>query len=83
MLRRIKYFNTHTDNSQDDQFYITKTLEGEGWFHQWVQTFGYTSQGNSYPMTLAIIEKDDGTIEEILPTLIQFIDQPENLTDQK
>ena len=45
----------------------------EGLFHQWGNacTEGETSFGN---YSVALIELSDGTIEEVLPTNIKFID---------
>lgn len=45
----------------------------EGFFHEWASDYEESSEGFGN-FTVAIIELDNGMIEKVLPTNIQFID---------
>ena len=45
-----------------------------GWFHEWgIEHEEYENGPGMY--TVAIIEKDDGSIKTVIPDLIRFVDK--------
>lgn len=52
-----------------------KDFENAGLFHQWASAYEESSEGfGNY--TVAIVELPDGTIEQVLPSNLKFIDLP-------
>jgi hypothetical protein len=50
-----------------------KEFETPGLFHQWASAYEESSEGfGNY--TVALVELNDGTIEEVLPKHVQFVD---------
>lgn len=50
-----------------------KEFTHEGLFHQWANAFEESSEGfGNY--TVALIQKEDGTIVEVLPSNVKFLD---------
>jgi len=44
-----------------------------GWFHQWAAAYEESSEGfGNY--TVALIELENGTIEQVLPSNVKFLD---------
>jgi len=72
MLRRVQYYETkHIYGEHRNE----RTLKGEAYFHQFGNTYEQFNDGVGN-MTTAIIELDDGTLIEVLPTDIVFMDKP-------
>ncbi len=55
-----------------------KDFPNAGLFHQWGSAYEESSEGfGNY--TVAIIELPDGTIEQVIPSNVKFIDPPIHL----
>jgi hypothetical protein len=52
-----------------------ENFNNAGLFHQWASAYEESSEGfGNY--TVALVEMSDGTIEQVLPNNIKFIDLP-------
>ena len=52
-----------------------KDFENAGLFHQWGCLYEELESGAGN-FTIAIVEMSDGTIQEVLPTKLKFVDLP-------
>ena len=52
-----------------------KDFENAGLFHQWAASYEEFESGAGN-FTVAIVEMPDGTIQEVLPTNLKFVDLP-------
>ena len=62
-LRKVK-ISQYTDGSGD---YVTN-----GYFHEWAK-YPHTSESGTVQDTYAIIEMEDGTVQNIIPIRLKFV----------
>jgi hypothetical protein len=72
-MRRVRVFKyAHDETSHEWK----NVFDCEAYFHKWTVDWEELSQGITH-FPVAIVEKDDGTIEVVPARQIQFIDKEE------
>jgi len=71
-MKKVKVFKRKAGNKENN-YVSTKVEDYEGMFHQWGSDFKEFESGAGNYST-GIIQREDGTIENVEATLIQFID---------
>ncbi len=70
-MKKVKVFK-YEKRSEPGQFHFDKVEDGTAQFHQWGLNYEEFENGaGNY--SSAIIERDDGTIENVPAEMIQFI----------
>lgn len=73
-MRKVLFKKRDTWNGKN---WVTGELKYEGVFHQWAVGFEEFEAGTGN-YTYALIELADGTIEEVLPSDLKFIEPNKN-----
>lgn len=66
-MREVEFLKYNEENP------TLPSLYHKGKFHQWGNDLIEDSDGNIFPITVGIIEGEDGQIHKVNPSYIQFI----------